>query len=287
MRLSRRRLALGNISRLQRPSGARNPSLPEVWVKGHTNYRNGGGGNNLTGLGAVIEVARVLNKLVADGTIPRPRRTIRFLWSAEHWGDIMTFHEHPEFHDKVLSFFSVDMVGFDQYKAHAVPRLALLPYSRPHFMGDVAEDFFTAVGQANTATERLPLNSPMADPTYAPTGSRDEMRYTVESFWGPSDHEDMDEAEIGVPSVEFGHPLHYSQPDEDNVHGVDPTQMRREVTIIAAAADYLASAGPESIPQLAATVGVKAERRMANEELRAYTLLEGSTRSAGHVSGCS
>ena len=30
------------------------PSAPEVWVKAHDNYRNTGGGNNLTGVGATI-----------------------------------------------------------------------------------------------------------------------------------------------------------------------------------------------------------------------------------------
>ena len=245
------------------------PSAQEVWVKGHTNYRNSGGGNNLTGVGAVIEVARVLTKLVNEGTIPRPRRTIRFLWSAEHFGDIMTMHEHPELRTRVLTFFSVDMVGFNQAAANAVPRLALLPHSLPHFLGDVAEDFFRAVGEANTATERLPLTSPMADPTFALTGTRAEMRYTVEPFWGPSDHEDMDETSIGIPSVEYGHPLHYANPEGDNITNVDPTQMRREVTIIGATGYYLASAGPEEVVRLAQVMAGKAEARMGQEARRA------------------
>jgi len=249
------------------------PSLPEVWVKGHDNYRNGGGGNNLTGVGAVIEVARVLTKLVNDGTIPRPKRTIRFLWSAEHFGDIMMMETHPELMGHVLTFFSVDMVGFNQAKANAVPRLALLPYSFPHFLSDVAEDFFRAVGEANIATERLPFNSPMADPTFAPTGTRAEMRYTVEGFWGPSDHEDMDESTIKIPSVEYGHPLHYATPDEDNFTGVDPTQMRREVTIIGATAMYLASVDAAGVPHLASAIADKAQARMGAESRRALEMM--------------
>ena len=252
------------------------PSAPEVWIKGHDNYRNGGGGNNLTGVGAVIEVARVLTELVNDGTIPRPRRTIRFLWSAEHWGDIMTLHEHPELRGKVLTFFSVDMVGFNQSKADAVPRLALLPHSLPHFLGDVAADFFQKVAEANTAPERLPLTSPMADPTFAPTGTRAEMRYTIEPFWGPSDHEDMDETTIAIPSIEYGHPLHYASPSDDNVTGVDPTQMRREVAIIAATADYLASADANHVPRLAAMIAANAQSRMAAEEQRALEMMRGA-----------
>ena len=231
----------------------------------------------MTGVGAVIETARVLTKLVNDGTIPRPRRTIRFLWSAEHFGDIMMMHEHPELRGKVLSFCSVDMVGFNQEKAHAVPRLALLPHSLPHFYGDVAEDFFRSVAEANIEQERMPFNSPMADPTFAPTGTRAEMRYTVEQFWGPSDHEDMDEAEIAIPSVEYGHPLHYANPGEDNITGVDPTQMRRTVTILAATAHYMASADAGTVPRLAAFIAGKSQARMASEVRRAIDMMAGAS----------
>jgi hypothetical protein len=224
-----------------------------------------------------MEVARVLTQLVNDGTIPRPKRTIRFLWSAEHFGDIMTMHEHPELRGRVLSFCSVDMVGFNQEKAHAVPRLALLPHSLPHFYGDVAEDFFRSVAEANIEKERMPFTDPMSDPTFAPTGTRAEMRYTVEQFWGPSDHEDMDEALIAIPSVEYGHPLHYANPGEDNITGVDPTQMRRAVTIIAATADFMASADAKDVPRLAAFVAGKSQDRMATEASRALeTLTAGS-----------
>jgi len=44
------------------------PAAREVWVKGHDNYRNSGGLNNLTGVGAVIETARTLNTLVSMAT---------------------------------------------------------------------------------------------------------------------------------------------------------------------------------------------------------------------------
>ena len=123
-----------------------------------------------------------------------------------------------------------------------MPRLALLPHSLPAFLRRCGRRFFRVVAEANIEQERMPFNSPMSDPTFAPTGTRAEMRYTVEQFWGPSDHEDMDEADIAIPSVEYGHPLHYATPGEDNITGVDPTQMRRSVTIVAATAHYMASA---------------------------------------------
>ena len=32
---------------------------------------------------AILETARTLNALISDGTLPRPSRTLRFLWPAE------------------------------------------------------------------------------------------------------------------------------------------------------------------------------------------------------------
>jgi len=258
------------------------PAAKEIWIKAHDNFRNTGGGNNLTGVGAVIEIARLLNTLIANGTISRPRRTIRFLFSAEHYGDIVMFQQHPELPARILGFFSVDMVGFNQAKVRGVPRLALLPFSRPHFLGDVCEHFFRAVGNANTNSSRVPLNGADADPTYAPTGSRDEMHYTVEPFWGPSDHEDLVEASIGVPAVEYGHPFNILSTQEDTVAAVDATQMRREVVAIAATAYFLARAGEGDIPRLANLSFAKAQARMAGEARRAYDL-SGSPREEWNV----
>jgi hypothetical protein len=247
------------------------PGAPEVWIKAHDNFRNTGGGNNLTGVGAVIEVARVLNKLIAEGAIPRPRRTIRFLWSAEHFGDILTFRRHPELPGRVLAFLSVDMVGFNESIARGAPRLARSPHSRPHFLSDVCEDFFRAIGDANSSSSREALPE-RSDAIFSPTGTRDEMHYSVEDFWGPSDHEDMAEATIGIPAVEYGHPFNITDIQEDTVQAVDATQMRREVVAIAATAEYLASAGSSEVPRLAQSMQARAEARMARDTLQALDL---------------
>jgi hypothetical protein len=261
------------------------PSAKEVWIKGHDNYRNSGGLNNLSGVGAVIEVARVLNTLITAGTLPRPTRTIRFVWSAEHFGDIMTMHTHPELRQRVLSFFSVDMIGFNQEKVKAVPRLTRMPYSMPHFLSDVCEEFFRAVGDSNMNSQRNSMAGSMANAFFAPTGSRDEMRYTVEEFWGPSDHEDMVEASIGVPAVEYGHPAHFATPQDDNVTSLDPTQMRRGVTIVATTGYYLASVRAEGVPALAAVVAANAQARMARDGRRAFDLLGGGDLAVGYREG--
>jgi len=57
----------------------------EILVTAHMNHR-GSGGNNSTGTGVSLEVARILTNLISSGILPKPRRTIRFIWGAEHYG---------------------------------------------------------------------------------------------------------------------------------------------------------------------------------------------------------
>lgn len=247
------------------------PALKEIWVKSHTNYRNTGGGNNLTGVGATLEVSRVLNKLISNGTLPRPRRTIRFQYSAEHFGSTYQFYLHPERLSRPLTFFSVDMTGFNQDKVDGVPRIYRTPHSKPHFLSDVAEEFMHAVGRANASSGRM---DPGFDPIFAPTGTRDPFRYVVDEFWAPSDHEEMVEGSIGVPSVEFGHPNRYIGTQEDDLDKVDPTQMRRSVLIIASSAYYLASLSAERIPTLVPVMVSLAQARLGREAGRARALME-------------
>jgi aminopeptidase YwaD len=125
-------------------------------------------------------------------------------------------------------------------------------------------------------SQRNSVAGSMGNAFFAPTGSRDEMHYTVEEFWAPSDHEDMVEASIGVPSVEYGHPAHFATPQDDNVTSVDATQMRRGVTIVATTGYYLASVRADGVPLLATVVAANAQTRMAREARRAIDMMEGA-----------
>lgn len=259
-------------------------SLPEVYVYAHDNYRNTGGGNNLTGVGATVEVARVLSTLVREGKLPQPRRSIRFLWGAEHYGSIYNFFKDPDERKRVLAMLNVDMVGFHQERAKAVFRMYRLPHSMPHYLSDVAEDFMHSVGKANSISIRnagiiSPRPGPgFEDPTFAPSGSRDQLHYSIDEFWGPSDHEDVAEASIGVPSI-----LYNDWPDiwlgtqKDDIGKTDATQMRRSVMTIAATAYYLATVSPEGVTTLAPVVLGYAQARMAAEGRRAFTMLSSAS----------
>jgi hypothetical protein len=255
-------------------------SLQEVYIYAHDNYRNTGGGNNLSGVGTTVEIERVLSTLIKQGKLPQPRRTIRFLWGAEHYGSIYNLFGDPEERKRILAMLNVDMAGFHQERAKAVFRMYRLPYSHPHYLSDVAEDFMHAVGRANAISIRnagiiSPRPGPgFEDPTFAPSGSRDQFHYAIDPFWGPSDHEDVADASLGVPAV-----LYNDWPDlwigtqQDDITKMDATQLRRSVMTVAATAYYLATVPAEGVTSLAPVVAGYAQSRMAEESRRAATML--------------
>jgi len=70
-----------------------------------------GANDNKSGSAAILEVARVLNKLIAEGRIPRPKRTIRFLWAPEFSGTIPWIKANREIIERTLCDINMDMVG--------------------------------------------------------------------------------------------------------------------------------------------------------------------------------
>lgn len=254
-------------------------SLPAILVYAHDNSRNTGGANNLTGVGCTLEVARLLSNLVSTGALPRPRRTIRFMWGSEHYGITYHFHQHPEDLARILAMINIDMIGYNQQSARAVFHLYRSPHSNPSFLDDAVQAFVDKVGSENTIAIRnshflssRPTEG-FLDPLFAPTGSHEQFHYNIEPFWGPSDHEDAQT--LGVAAILLNDfPDVFLGTQEDSPAAGDPTQMRRGVVIAASSAYFLASATAQDLPALLHNAVTKAESRLADDESKAFGYLE-------------
>jgi hypothetical protein len=268
----------GHYSQVQAVLKGTEPELPEVWVQAHTNYRNTGGGNNLTGLGATLDLARSLATLVSEGRLARPKRTIRFTWGPEHMAIIYYLHENPAALSRILAYLNLDMVGDHQVLSESVLRLYRTPSSLPSFINDVVEEMFDVVGMGNSISIRqgrfLAFEGGFSLPIAEPSGSSDPFYYYIEPFWGPSDHEDIDEASLGVHAVLLNTwPDPYIGTQEDTLERADATQMKRAEVISGASAYILATASDEDVPALAQNALAKARARLASEERRAMDVL--------------
>jgi hypothetical protein len=254
------------------------PELPEVWIQAHSNHRNTGGGNNLTGVGATLDLARALTRLVSEGGLSRPRRSIRFTWGPEHMAIIYYLHQHPGAVSRILAYLNLDMVGDHQVLSESVLRLYRTPSSLPSFLNDVVEEMFDVVGKGNSISIRqgrfLAFQGEFSLPIVEPSGSRDPFYYYLEPFWGPSDHEDIAEASLGVHAVLLNTwPDPYIGTQEDTLERADATQMKRAEVIAGASAYVLATASDEDVPALAQNALARARARLAFEERRAMDVL--------------
>ncbi|MHA1442776.1 MAG: DUF4910 domain-containing protein, partial [Candidatus Heimdallarchaeota archaeon] len=86
----------------------------EVLAVAHLCHPKPGAVDNASGCGTLIEVARTLEKLIADGIIEQPKRGIRFLLMAEFTGTFCYLATNEEKIDQFVAGINLDMVGADQ-----------------------------------------------------------------------------------------------------------------------------------------------------------------------------
>jgi hypothetical protein len=239
----------------------------EVLLTAHIDHRNTGG-NNATGDGVSLEVARTLARLIGEGVLPRPRRTIRFIWGAEHKGFLVYLHHHPEALDGWLFVLNYDMAGKDQRTGVRV-HMKRSPSSNPTVVDDALQEIFEWVIAGNKVHRALQMSAPphFPWPILDPLGSRDDFLADVNPyFWGLSDHEELNDGNLRIHSAQLGDwPDPFIATHQDNPETADPTQMKRIAVIGAAFLHAMANAGPREAEQLVAIGVARARERLATQ----------------------
>lgn len=231
----------------------------------HIDHRNTGG-NNATGDGVSLEVARTLAHLINKGVLPRPRRTIRFIWGAEHKGFLVYLHRHPEALDKWLFVLNYDMAGKHQSFGVRV-HMKRSPSSNPTGVDDALQEVFEWVIAGNKVHRALQMSAAphFPWPILDPLGSRDDFLADVNPyFWGLSDHEELNDGNLKIHSAQIGDwPDPYIAAHQDNPETADPTQMKRIAVIGAAFLHAIANAGLREAEELVAVGAARARERLA------------------------
>ncbi|MCW3978898.1 MAG: M28 family peptidase [Candidatus Bathyarchaeota archaeon] len=237
----------------------------EVLLTAHIDHRNTGG-NNATGDGVSLEVARTLARLIGEGVLPRPRRTIRFIWGAEHKGFLVYLHHHPEALDRWLFVLNYDMAGKDQSTGVRV-HMKRSPSSNPTVVDDALQEILEWAIVGNKVHRALQMSAPpqFPWPILDSLGSRDDFLADVNPyFWGLSDHEELNDGNLGIHSAQIGDwPDPYIGAHQDNPETADPTQMKRIAVIGAAFLHAMANAGPREAEELIAVGAARARERLA------------------------
>ena len=69
----------------------------EIAFSCHLDHQRPGANDNASGCVTILEVARTLQKLITEGKLARPARTLRFIWPPEIEGTTTLLNARPEF----------------------------------------------------------------------------------------------------------------------------------------------------------------------------------------------
>ena len=223
--------------------------------------------DDASGCAVVLEVARAWVKLINEGVLPRPRRTVRFLWVPEMQGTRAYLERYPEEAKRMVAAMSLDMVGEDVAKNRNSLRLMRTPYSVNSFVNEVTQQFFEFVGDTNREkVQNRRIAYAYRYPILDPQGSRDQFYFNIEKHYGASDHSIF--LNYGIPAVLFNNwPDIAYHTSEDRPSSADPTQLKRAAFIGLASLVVMANADASGALRIAElTTGNAAAR--AGEQLR-------------------
>ena len=247
------------------------PDAEEVIVTAHIfeGYAMFGANDNSSGSSAVLEAARTLQTLIADGRLPRPKRTIRFLWIPEFSGTIPYVKAEAARIARTLCDINLDMVGDWLTKSLAFFTVMRTTYGNPHYVNDVVENYYRYVGEATRTYVTNNMDEEMNRRIVAPSGSEEPMYYYIGTHFGSSDHEVFNDWAIGVPGVVLNTwPDKWYHTSEDRPDKLDPTQLKRAVIITAASAYTIAAADDAQAGRIAAEIVSNASARIGHQLAR-------------------
>ncbi|HSZ64261.1 MAG TPA: M28 family peptidase [Terriglobales bacterium] len=255
------------------------PRAGEVVFSCHLDHQRPGANDNGSGCVTTMESARILNRLIGSGKLPRPARTLRFIWGPEVEGTMAFLSAHPDIRKSLRADVHMDMVGGDPYKNKSILHVTETPWSLPSFVTDVGELFAEAIRDGATVYAEDGSHSEAAvleDRNGAP-GTRNEFLADRTAYSEGSDHDDYDSSTIAVPSLYLRDwPDIYIHTDHDTLAQIDPTKLRR-VALLGAAAGYTYAAVDGARGRgLASFFAARAQRRQAEGFERARSLAQDS-----------
>jgi hypothetical protein len=213
----------------------------------------------------ILEVARTLQKLIREGKLARPARTIRFIWPPEIEGTMAFLNgsgvlkeqtapengkpdqPNPErpiavyltshIAKRIKAVVHMDMVGGGP-ETKAVFHVTRGPMSLPSFVHDVAWAFAEFV---NEESYKFAASGKADYPFVAPEGSKEPLRAEYSAYTMGSDHDVYQDSSFGIPAIYLNDwPDRYIHTNFDTAANIDPTKLKRAAFIGAASGYFLA-----------------------------------------------
>jgi hypothetical protein len=225
-----------------------------------------GANDDNSGAAHILEMGRAYIQLVKEGKLPKPKRTIHFLFVQEISGTNAWLNAHPDISKRIIADLNYDMEGLRLSTSGAQWLLMRTPDSFPTFLNDICQNFLEFVAEITRERVRYRANgyAPALD-VLSPNGSRDPFNIKVDKYYGASDHATY--MQHGIPAVIFNtwpDPFYHSS--QDTPDKLDPTQFKRAAVVSIGAMTVLATADdPMAVRVVADVLGRGGERMTANQ----------------------
>jgi aminopeptidase YwaD len=188
-----------------------------------------GANDDNSGCAMTLEVGRAYIKLIKDGKLPAPKRTINFQFVPEISGTNAYLNKYPEKAKRMIGDLNFDMEGIRLTDSRAYWLLHRTPDTFPSYLNDVAQSPLEYI--AELTRERVRYRRSING--YAPAqavesthGSKDPLYIKVDKHYGSSDH--VTYMQHGIPAVIYNTwPDMWYHSSEDTPDKQDPTQYKR------------------------------------------------------------
>jgi aminopeptidase YwaD len=210
----------------------------EIAFSCHLDHQRPGANDNASGCVTILEIARTLQKLISEGKLARPPRTIRFIWPPEIEGTLALLNGKPELRKRIRVAVHMDMVGGGP-ETKAVFHVTRGPLSLPSFVHDVAWAFAEFV---NEESYKFAATGKAEYPFVAPEGGKEPLRAEYSAYTMGSDHDVYQDSSFGIPAIYMNDwPDRYIHTNFDAAANIDTTKLKRAAFIGAASGYFLAT----------------------------------------------
>lgn len=241
----------------------------EIVFSCHLDHPRPGANDNASGCATVLEVARSLAKLIREGRLAPPRRTLRFVFPPEIEGTHALLVGRPDLARRIQAALHLDMVGGGPATG-AVFHVTRGPASLPSFVHDLAA---AEAAWVNEQTLAYAATGEAAFPLLAAGGGKEPLRAELADLSLGSDHEVYSDSSFGIPAVYFNDwPDRYIHTDRDLASNLDATKLGRVAFLAAATGWALANLEDADVEELWSLQRAAALRRAATIGERAAGL---------------
>jgi aminopeptidase YwaD len=239
-------------------------SRPEERIVIAAHVQEPGANDNGSGCGSLYALARGLQQAITAGALPRPERTLTFIWADEIRGTREWIRSHPEDARRVQYMFAVDMTGEDTSRTGGAFRIE--KQADPSAVWPRPSDPHTEWGATKVAAESL-KGSLLNDLHLAVCLRRSrDTGWTVRTnpYEGGSDHTVF--AGANIPSLLDWHFTdRYYHTNQDRLDKVSAAEMKNVAIAVGTSAWLLASANARDAEGVATLIEAAGGARLALE----------------------